>query len=38
MGGNVNVILSSDNTGVPRMLERDPKPAKGKNKEIDNLK
>jgi hypothetical protein len=38
MGGNVNVILSSDDTGVPRMLERDPKPAKGKNKEIDNLK
>jgi hypothetical protein len=38
MGGNVNVILSSDNTGVPRMLEKDPKPAKGKNKEIDNLR
>jgi hypothetical protein len=38
MGGNVNVILSSDGTGVPRMLEKEAKPAKGKPKEIDNLR
>jgi hypothetical protein len=38
MGGNVNVILSSDGTGVPRMLEKDAKPAKGKTGEIDNLR
>jgi len=38
LGGNVNVILSSDDTGVPRMLQKDAKPAKGKKKEIDNLR
>lgn len=38
MGDNVNVILSSDETGVPKMLEKEMKPAKGKNREIDNLK
>jgi hypothetical protein len=38
LGGNVNVILSSDSSGVPRMLENSPKPAKGKPREIDNLR
>ena len=38
MGDNVNVILSSDDTGVPRMLEKNVNPAKSKTKEIDNLR
>ena len=39
MAGNVRVILSSDNSGVPSMLEREAKPAKkGKSREIDNLR
>ncbi len=38
LGGNVNVILSSDSIGVPRMLEKTDKPVKGKSKEIDNLR
>lgn len=38
LGGNVNVILSSDSTGVPPLFERDAKPGKGKPREIDNLK
>lgn len=38
LGGNVNVILSSDNSGIPRMLEKVEKPAKEKPKEIDNLR
>ncbi len=38
LGANVNVILSSDSSGVPRMLEKTDKPVKGKSKEIDNLR
>ncbi len=38
MAGNVKVILSSDNSGLPGMLEKEMKPAKGKNREIDNLR
>jgi hypothetical protein len=38
MAGNVKVILSSDNSGVPSMLEREIKPVKGKSREIDNLR
>ncbi len=38
LGGNVNVILSSDSSGIPRMLENSAKPAKGKPREIDNLR
>ncbi len=38
LGGNVNVILSSDSSGVPRMLEKIDKPTKGKPREIDNLR
>jgi hypothetical protein len=38
MAGNVKVILSSDNSGLPGMLEKEMKPAKGKAKEIDNLR
>lgn len=38
LGGNVNVILSSDSTVVPPLFDRDTKPGKGKPREIDNLK
>jgi hypothetical protein len=38
MAGNVKVILSSDNSGIPSMLEREAKPAKGKSREVDNLR
>ncbi len=38
LGGNVNVILSSDSSGVPRMLEKSSRPAKEKPREIDNLR
>jgi hypothetical protein len=38
LGGNVNVILSSDSSGVPRMLEKTASPQKGKPREIDNLR
>ncbi|HOT43808.1 MAG TPA: hypothetical protein PLM53_05085 [Spirochaetota bacterium] len=38
LGANVNVILSSDSSGIPRMLEKSDKPVKGKPKEIDNLR
>ncbi|OHD62829.1 MAG: hypothetical protein A2176_03035 [Spirochaetes bacterium RBG_13_51_14] len=38
MAGNVKVILSSDNIGVPGMLEKETRPGKVKPREIDNLK
>ncbi len=38
LGANVNVILSSDSSGIPRMLEKSDKPVKGKPREIDNLR
>lgn len=38
MGANVKVILSSDNSGLPGMLEKELKPMKGKTREIDNLR
>jgi hypothetical protein len=38
LGGNVKVILSSDTTGLPTMLEEAKMPKKGKPREIDNLK
>jgi hypothetical protein len=37
MGGNVKVILSSDASGVPAMLNGTAKPKKGAPVEIDNL-
>jgi hypothetical protein len=38
MGPNVKVILSPDSSGVPQMLEKEKTPAKGKPREIDNLR
>lgn len=38
MAGNVKLILSSDSTGVPGLLEADKSLKKGKKKEIDNLR
>jgi hypothetical protein len=38
MAGNVKVILSSDNSGLPGMLEADKKSGKKKSREIDNLR
>ncbi|HOD13858.1 MAG TPA: hypothetical protein PK307_02005 [Spirochaetota bacterium] len=38
MAANVKVILSSDNSGLPGMLEKEMKPKKGKSREIDNLR
>jgi hypothetical protein len=38
LGGNVKLILSSDRTGLPALLEEAKKPGKGKPGEIDNLK
>jgi hypothetical protein len=38
MGPNVKVILSPDTSGVPQMLEKEKTPAKGKPREIDNLR
>lgn len=41
MGGNVNVILSSDSTGLPRMLEETDRPVpplRAKKKPVDNLR
>ena len=38
MGGNVKVILSSDATGLPNLLEEAKIPKKGKPEDIDNLK
>jgi hypothetical protein len=38
MAGNVKLILSSDSSGVPRLLEAEKSLKKGKTKEIDNLR
>ncbi|MBN1497661.1 MAG: hypothetical protein JXA07_12875, partial [Spirochaetes bacterium] len=38
LGGNVNVILSSDNRLVPPLFDTDSEAGKGKSREIDNFK
>lgn len=38
MAGNVKVILSSDNTGLPGFLENVKKQKKGKPRDVDNLR
>jgi hypothetical protein len=38
LGGNVKVILSSDTTGLPNLLEEARIPKKGKSGDVDNLK